>query len=326
MEGKEIYLAGGCFWGVEKYLSQISGVIETEVGYANGKTERPSYDDVCFSATGHAETVRVRYDPERVSLSFLLGLYFNAINPVSVNQQGNDRGSQYRTGIYYTDEGDRAVIEAAVTELQKKYREPVAIEVSPLMNYYPAEEYHQKYLDKHPDGYCHLCPAKFEQAKAAREYRSHPKEELKAVLTPLQYHVTQESGTEPPFENEYNAHFEPGIYVDVTTGEPLFVSTDKFESGCGWPAFSRPVTPEAVREFEDRSHGMRRLEVRSRSGNAHLGHVFTDGPREKGGLRYCINSAALKFIPLSRMEEQGYGPLIPLTINLKDCKRSRQNE
>jgi peptide methionine sulfoxide reductase msrA/msrB len=312
----EIYLAGGCFWGSEKYLRSIPGVISTEVGYANGNTENPSYEEVCHRNTGHAETVHVVYDAKKLPLAFLLELYYDSIDPVSVNRQGGDRGTQYRTGIYYVNPEDRPVIDKSIISLQKRFDKPIAIEVLPLKNFYPAEDYHQKYLDKNPGGYCHIRKDKFEKAAKALVnpalYPAPDKEALKSSLTPLQYEVTQNSATEPPFRNEYCSNFRPGIYVDITTGEPLFVSSDKFESGCGWPSFSKPIDPGTVRELADSSHGMERTEVRSRSGNAHLGHVFTDGPKKLGGLRYCINSASLRFIPKEDMDKQGYGYLLEI--------------
>ncbi len=315
----EIYLAGGCFWGMEKYLSSIRGVLSTEVGYANGRTLHPTYEDVCHKNTGHAETVRVEYDPEVISLRFLLQLYFEAIDPTAVNRQGADVGVQYRTGIYYTDPADLPVIQEAIGELQKTLDRPVAVEVKPLENYSPAEEYHQKYLDKNPGGYCHIGPDKFARAARAlvdpEDYAPPEQAKLRETLTDIQYRVTQEDATEPPFANEYWDLFRPGIYVDVTTGEPLFLSTDKFESGCGWPSFAKPIDPRVLRERLDTSHGMRRIEVRSRVGDAHLGHVFDDGPKELGGRRYCINSAALKFIPKEEMEKEGYGYLLGLLEN-----------
>ncbi|MBP1764167.1 MAG: peptide methionine sulfoxide reductase [Firmicutes bacterium] len=315
---KEIYLAGGCFWGIEKYLSLVKGIVDTEVGYANGNTENPSYEDVCRRETGHAETVRVLYNPDEVSLDFILKLFYDVIDPVAHNRQGNDIGSQYRTGIYYVDQKDEAIIANSIKELQKSYTKPLAIEVMPLQNYYPAEEYHQKYLDKNPNGYCHIRGEKFMKAKQAEDhqlrYRTKSKEVLKNVLTDRQYNVTQNNATEPPFQNEYYDNFKEGIYVDVTTGEPLFLSNDKFESGCGWPSFSKPISSAVISELPDTSYGMERVEVRSKTGDAHLGHVFDDGPSELGGLRYCINSAALLFIPKEEMEEKGYGYLLPLFV------------
>lgn len=292
---KEIYLAGGCFWGLEKYLGNIPGVTATEVGYANGKTERPTYEEVCRHDTDHAETVRLTYDPAQISLMRLLSLFYRVIDPTSHNRQGNDVGRQYRTGIYYTDPEDLPVIQQSIDQLQKEHSKTIAIERRPLENYYSAEEYHQKYLEKTPGGYCHINPRFFEMAK----------------LSSMQYEVTMKNGTEPPYQNEYWDNFKEGIYVDITTGEPLFSSKDKFEA-CGWPSFSNPIDPEGVKSEKDRSHGMVREEVRSRVGDIHLGHVFEDGPRESGGLRYCINSAALRFIPKDKMEEEGYGKYLSL--------------
>lgn len=312
----EIYLAGGCFWGMEKYLAAIHGVLETQVGYANGHTENPTYEEVCHQNTGHAETVHVIYDAAILPLRFLLDLYYEAIDPVSHNRQGGDTGEQYRTGIYFIDEKDRPVIEYSIARLQNRYNKAIAIEVMPLRNFSPAEEYHQKYLTKNPGGYCHIGTRQFEKAaKALVNPAAYPvpdSDSLRKHLTPAQYEVTQHSATEPPFQNQFYQTFTPGIYVDVATGEPLFSSSDKFESGCGWPSFSKPIDPNVLREKSDSSHGMMRTEVRSRTGNAHLGHVFRDGPEESGGLRYCINSASLRFIPKKEMEREGYGYLLSL--------------
>ncbi|MGE4282729.1 MAG: peptide-methionine (R)-S-oxide reductase MsrB [Clostridia bacterium] len=313
---KEIYLAGGCFWGTEKYLSLINGIVETDVGYANGNTDNPTYQDVCHNKTGHAETVRVLYNPQQISLEFILDLYYDVINPTSINRQGGDIGSQYRTGIYYVDANDKEIILDSIRQLQEKHDKSIAIEVSQLQNYYIAEEYHQKYLDKNPNGYCHIGSDKFQKAKLAKDcsvkYKPLPKEVLKDSLTEIQYNVTQNSATERPFRNEYYDNFQVGIYVDITTGEPLFLSSDKFESGCGWPSFSKPIDDDLISKLTDNTLGMKRVEVRSKKGNAHLGHVFNDGPVETGGLRYCINSASLLFIPKEHMEQKGYGYLLPL--------------
>ena len=305
-----IYLAGGCFWGVEGYFKRIEGVEGTTCGYANGRTENPSYEDVCRHDTGHAETVKVDFDDEVISLEDLLIYYFRIIDPVSVNKQGNDVGTQYRTGIYYTDESQLPVIKAAIEREQRKYNEKIAVEVLPIENFYSAEEYHQDYLDKNPNGYCHInLSLADEPIVRSEKYKRKNDEELKESLTPLQYDVTVNAATERPFDNEFNSNFERGIYVDITSGEPLFFSTDKFESGCGWPSFSKPIQKDLVKYSEDLSLGRRRIEVRSNVADAHLGHVFDDGPSELGGLRYCINSAALRFIPLDKMDEEGYGYL-----------------
>ena len=307
---REIYLAGGCFWGVEGYFKRIEGVKDTTCGYANGKTANPSYEDVCRHNTGHAETVRVLFDTDVISLEDLLIYYFRIIDPVSVNKQGNDVGAQYRTGIYYTDESLLPVIKAAVEREQRKYNEKIVVEVLPLENFYSAEEYHQNYLDKNPNGYCHInLNLANEPIVRSENYKKLDDKELKEKLTTLQYDVTMNAATERPFDNEFNSNFERGIYVDITSGEPLFLSTDKFESGCGWPSFSKPIQKDLVRYNEDLSLGRRRIEVRSNVADAHLGHVFEDGPSELGGLRYCINSAALRFIPIDKMDAQGYGYL-----------------
>lgn len=311
----EIYLAGGCFWGTEHFLKQIRGVESTEAGYANGNTKNPTYEEVCHNNTGFAETVKVVYNPQEVSLGLILDLYFKTIDPTSINRQGNDRGSQYRTGIYYTNPADLPVIRNAISALEKNYVKPIVVEVEPLKNFYKAEGYHQDYLDKHPGGYCHISPQLFELARRANAQTTYKKKDdatLRSILSPEQYAVTQKGATEPAFHNEYWQEKREGIYVDVTTGEPLFISTDKFDSGCGWPSFSKPIDKNLIEEKLDASHGMIRMEVRSKTGDAHLGHVFTDGPKDKGGLRYCINSASLRFIPKEKMKAEGYGAYLPL--------------
>lgn len=313
----DIYLAGGCFWGVEAYMARVYGVYDVTSGYANGNTENPTYEEVIRNNTGHAETVHVRYDPERVDLEKILTHFFLIIDPTLLNQQGNDRGTQYRTGIYYINEEEVAVIEKVMEKEQKRYDQPIVTEVEPLNNFSLAEEYHQDYLEKNPNGYCHVefdtlenqeIPSLIDEAL----YPKPSDEEMKAKLTKEQYKVTQGSGTERAFSNEYWDFYEPGIYVDVVTGEPLFSSTDKYDSMCGWPSFTKPIEPEVVVEYEDTSYNMIRTEVRSRSGNSHLGHVFPDGPTDKGGLRYCINSASIEFIAKEDMEDKGYGYLIHL--------------
>jgi len=305
----EIYLAGGCFWGLEEYFSRIEGVEETTVGYANGQVESTNYQ--LIHQTDHAETVQVAYDEKRLSLRELLLYYFRVIDPLLVNKQGNDVGRQYRTGVYYVREADRLIIEQVFAEQEEQLGQKLAVELEPLKHYILAEDYHQDYLKKNPTGYCHINVNDATQPLVdVGRYPKLSQQQLKDKLTEEQYQVTQQSATERPFQNAYNATFDTGIYVDVTTGEPLFFAADKFESGCGWPSFARPLTKDVVRYYEDKSHGMERIEVRSRSGNAHLGHVFADGPQELGGLRYCINSAALRFIPKEQMEKEGYGYLL----------------
>lgn len=313
---KTIYLAGGCFWGTAHLFSLVQGVDSSVAGYANSNIQSPTYEQVCTGLTGAAETVRVEYDSDEVGLSDLITLYFKSIDPLSLNRQGNDVGSQYRTGIYYTDPDDAAIVDSLWATLQRRYKEPLAIETGMLKNFYPAEDYHQDYLYKNPGGYCHVNPALFKEAKElhAKPTAKSPLDsaELRRRLTPLQWEVTQNGATERPFVNEYDHEFRKGIYVDITDGTPLFVSSAKYDSGCGWPAFTRPIRNELIEEREDLSHGMVRTEVKSASSGAHLGHVFNDGPRSRGGLRYCINSASLRFIPLERMEAEGYGEYIPL--------------
>ena len=306
----EIYLAGGCFWGLEEYFSRISGVLQTSVGYANGQVETTNYQ--LIKETDHAETVQVVYDEKEVSLREILLYYFRVIDPLSVNQQGNDRGRQYRTGIYYKDEEDLPTIYTLVQEQERMIGRKIAVEVEKLRHYILAEDYHQDYLKKNPGGYCHIDVRDAEKPLIdATNYEKPSQAVLKDKLSEESYRVTQEAATEAPFSNAYDQTFEEGIYVDITTGEPLFFAKDKFASGCGWPSFSRPISKELIHYYQDLSHGMERIEVRSRSGNAHLGHVFTDGPQELGGLRYCINSASLRFIAKDEMEEAGYGCLLP---------------
>jgi peptide methionine sulfoxide reductase msrA/msrB len=309
----DIYLAGGCFWGLEAYMSRIYGVYDVTSGYANGTTENPSYEDLIYRNSGHAETVHVKYDPDKVSLDVLLDYYFKVIDPTSLNKQGNDKGVQYRTGIYYTNEADKEIIDTRMAIEQKSYSKPIVVEVEPLVHYYLAEEYHQDYLEKNPNGYCHIDLFTVEEVVIKEEWYPKPSDEvLREKLTDIQYEVTQNNNTERAFSNEYWDIFEPGLYVDVVTGEPLFLSTDKFESGCGWPSFSKPINKDVIIYEQDTSFNMVRTEVRSRAGDSHLGHVFEDGPKELGGLRYCINSAAINFIPLEDMVAEGYGYLVHL--------------
>lgn len=318
---REVYFAGGCFWGVDAYFSLVPGVADTVSGYANGTTENPTYQEVCRGNTGFAETVRVRYDPSAVSLETLVGQYFGLVDPLSENRQGNDVGTQYRTGVYYTDEADRSALEKAFESEEANVGQNLAVELEPLANFYEAEEYHQDYLDKNPTGYCHID---FSGLKAFADdaggkgsldptrYQKLDDPALRYQLTKEQYDVTQNAGTERAYTGAYHDNHEQGIYVDVATGEPLFSSADKFDSGTGWPSFTKPIDPDVVVKREDGSYGMNRTEVSSRVGDSHLGHVFTDGPADKGGLRYCINSASLRFVPLADMDAEGYGDLKPL--------------
>ena len=315
---REIFFAGGCFWGVESYFSQVPGVRYATVGYANGDTANPSYQEVCTGKTGHAETVHLVYDPDQVSLQTLTEHFFLIINPLTLNRQGNDSGSQYRSGVYYTDESDLELLQQVRDAEQEKYTAPIQTELLPLRCYYLAEDYHQDYLEKNPGGYCHIdfsSLADFPRLEQSSAYSRPSDQEIRSMLTEEQYRVTQENATERPFSGKYDQLFEPGIYVDVVTGEPLFLSADKYDAGCGWPSFSRPIDAEAVVESSDTSYGMNRTEVRSRIGDSHLGHVFSDGPAALGGMRYCINSASLRFVPYAEMEKEGYGDLLPLVTD-----------
>lgn len=299
-----IYLAGGCFWGVEDYMQKTYGVSEVVSGYANGKTENPTYEQVCHEGSDHAETVAVHYDPEKVRLEYLLYRYFSIIDPLSFNQQGNDRGRQYRTGIYYTNESQKAVIEQVAARIQSTLRSPMAVEIKPLEHFYDAESYHQNYLVKNPGGYCHI-----HQDAGALFIPHLMYQGVSQPLSALQRAIAYESQTERPFSNAYWNYFEKGIYVDRVNGEPLFFSQDKFESSCGWPSFAKPILSSLIKEKRDRNFGMERVEVRTGTSDIHLGHVFKDGPAQRGGLRYCINGEVLAFIPFDEMDEKGYGYL-----------------
>ncbi|WP_434343782.1 peptide-methionine (R)-S-oxide reductase MsrB [Mycoplasma sp. 06067-C1-B144P-99-0482-3] len=299
---KVIYLAGGCFWGVEAYFSKLKGVINAENGYANGISEKTKY--YSLSKTLHAETVKVTYDSNQISLEELLVHYFRIINPVSLNKQGNDVGPQYRTGVYYTDINDKKVIELVFLEYKKQYDE-FYVELEELKNYMTAEDYHQDYLDKNPTGYCHVnLNVDFNLTDKEQELIKLIRKELS--LDELSLNVLKYSATEKPHTSEFNDEHRKGIYVEKITGEVLFASNTKFNAGCGWPSFAAPINNKAVEYKADYSHNMHRVEVRSKTGNNHLGHVFNDGPKEMGGLRYCINGAAIEFVPYEEMEKKGY--------------------
>ncbi|MCL2114986.1 MAG: peptide-methionine (S)-S-oxide reductase MsrA [Methanobrevibacter sp.] len=327
---KEIFLAGGCFWGIEAYISKIKGIVETKVGYANGKYENPSYEEVCNLDTGHSETVKIKYDSEIISLQKILEEFFKIIDPTSLNRQGGDIGKQYRTGIYYSDEKDLAIINKVFKNEQKKYKKDIVTEIEPIDVFYIAEEYHQKYLEKNPEGYCHvdlsLIPSdilKIENSTAelvddynfyecSLEKFAEKKEARLKKLSSKEYEITQNNATEAPFSGKYNFHKEEGIYVDVVSGEPLFTSLDKFESTCGWPSFAKPIAKDILIESIDTSYRMLRTELKSKIAKSHLGHVFDDGPKDMGGQRFCINSASLRFIPVSNMKKEGYEKYLSL--------------
>ena len=303
-----IYLAGGCFWGVEKFMTAIPGVLRATSGYVNGNPNIvPTYEKVCSGDTGYKEAVRVEYNKNVVSLDALLYSFFRIIDPTLKNRQGNDRGSQYQSGIYYNDDNSKAVVEKVVATEKLRYKK-FSVEIEPLSIFYEAEKYHQSYLMKNKGGYCHISNEKVDMAAGMivdpSKYDRPHTDEIRKKLTELQFSVTQNDATEPPFDNDFWKSSERGIYVDVVTGEPLFSSRGKYAGSCGWPSFSEPIDENALVYIKDYSHGMVRTEVRSRVGNSHLGHVFVGDPESPNGVRFCINSASLRFIPYDDMEEE----------------------
>lgn len=311
---KKAIFAGGCFWCMVKPFDELPGILSIVAGYTGGHVENPTYEEVCAHSTGHVEAVEITYDEDKMPYRDLVEIFFRSIDPTDPDGQFHDRGETYHTAIFYQDEMQKEVAEQYKKELEKTgyFDKPIVVPIKPAMPFYEAEDYHQDYYKKNPLRYrLYYKGSGREKFIKDKWYRNpYDKEELKKRLNDLQYRVTQENATEAPFINEYDEHFEEGIYVDIVSGKPLFSSKDKFNSGCGWPAFSKPIIQNAVYDKEDTSHGMHRIEVRSSHADSHLGHVFEDGPRELGGLRYCINSAALRFIPKDRMEEEGYGSYI----------------
>nr|WP_096154392.1 MULTISPECIES: peptide-methionine (S)-S-oxide reductase MsrA [Bacillus] len=309
--------AGGCFWCMVKPFDKQPGIEKVVSGYTGGHKENPTYKEVCSETTGHYEAVQITFDPIVFPYEKLLEIFWQQIDPTDAGGQFNDRGNSYRTAIFYHNDEQQQLAEKSKEIIDKsgKFQKPIVTSILPAQIFYEAEEYHQHYYKKHPFRYkmYHTGSGRAAYIKSAWK-DSDRDQKVKQNLTAIQYEVTQNNGTEPPFRNEFWNHTEEGIYVDIVSGEPLFSSLDKYDAGCGWPSFTRPIKKEQVVEEMDVTHNMVRTEVRSKDADSHLGHVFEDGPREKGGLRYCINSAALRFIKVDDLEKEGYGEYKSLFI------------
>lgn len=307
--------AGGCFWCMVTPFEELPGIKGIVSGYTGGHTLNPTYEEVCSETTGHAEAVQITFDPEVFPYKKLLDIFWRSVDPTDAGGQFHDRGSSYRPAIFYHDEEQHREAIASKEALQNsgRFDKPIAVMLEQAGIFYPAEDYHQDYHHKNALRYRYYRSGSGRDAFLQRSWNTEKdREQLRQRLTPIQFEVTQNKGTEPPFHNEFYNNQEQGLYVDIVSGEPLFSSKDQFDSGCGWPSFSKPLHGGIIKEHQDASHGMIRTEVRSREADSHLGHVFEDGPRATGGLRYCINSAALRFISKDQMEQEGYGKYLTL--------------
>jgi peptide methionine sulfoxide reductase msrA/msrB len=307
--------AGGCFWCMEKPFEELDGVLSVTSGYTGGSNTNPTYEN--YAANGHIEAVEIVYDPAKVSYDRLLDVYWHQVDPTDAGGQFVDRGHAYTTAIFYTTEEQKRLAEESKAALDKRgvFDKPIITPIEPVQTFYAAEDYHQDYYKKNPLRYKYYRHGSGRDAYLdgiwGEDRKKFGVREIKQKLTPLQYEVTQEEGTEPAFKNEYWDNHRAGIYVDIISGEPLFSSLEKYESGTGWPSFSKPLVPENIVTREDRKLFTVRTEVRSRLADSHLGHVFDDGPPPTGK-RYCMNSAALRFIPKEDLAKEGYGKFLPL--------------
>lgn len=316
---KKIYLAGGCFWGMQAYFSRIKGIIQTKVGYANGLTKDTNYQKI--KTTGHVETLEIIYDENIINLAEIYERFLLIVDPYSLNKQGEDEGLQYRSGIYYLDEySHKCAIETLKIFEKLHNNKKVVIEVLPLNHFVNAEEYHQDYLDKNPNGYCHINLNILN--KPLSNFKKISKEEIdKMNLDTLSYEVMIYKDTEEPFTSSFNKQKEEGLYIDKISKEPLFSSEDQYDAGCGWPSFTKGITTDCISYTNDYSHNLNRIETKSKIQDSHLGHVFEDGLKNRGGLRFCINGAALDFVPLSKLMNSPYENFLPYFKSYIDKKK-----